>query len=47
MKEPTHHLEVVVDLEDDAPVTAREMTLLADLLPELLKDLIALHDNAE
>lgn len=40
-------LQVVIDLEDDPAVTAPEMQLLADLLPELVKDLLGLKDNQE
>ena len=40
-------LEVTIELEDDAVVTAPEMQLLADLLPELVKDLLWLRDNQE
>lgn len=39
--------ELNIDFEpDDLPVTAPEMQLLADLLPELIKDLLWLqHEN--
>lgn len=40
-------LQVVIDLEDHPAVTAPEMQLLADLLPELVKDLLWLQDNQE
>jgi hypothetical protein len=40
-------LQVTIDLEGDPPVTAPEMQLLADLLPELVKDLLWLKDNQE
>ena len=40
-------LQVVLDLQDDPAVTAPEMQLLADLLPELVKDLLWLQDNTE
>jgi len=40
-------LQVTIDLEDDPAVTAPEMQLLADLLPELVKDLLWLRDNQE
>lgn len=41
------HIDITLDLDDDAAVTAPEMQLLADLLPELLKDLLWLNDNNE
>ena len=40
-------LQVVLDLQDEPAVTAHEMQLLADLLPELVKDLLWLQDNTE
>ena len=40
-------LQVIVDLEDDPAVTAPEMQLLADLLPELVKDLLWLQHHTE
>lgn len=40
-------LQVVIDLEVDAAVTAPEMQLLADLLPELVKDLVWLSEQPE
>jgi hypothetical protein len=40
-------LQVVIDLEDDPAVTAPEMQLLADLLPELVKDVLWLDDNQD
>lgn len=40
-------LQVVLDMHDDPAVTAPEMQLLADLLPELIKDLLWLQDNTE
>ena len=44
MNEP--ELQITIDLDDDAAITAPEMQLLADLLPELIKDLLWLqHDN--
>ena len=45
MKEP--ELQVVIDLEGDPAVTAPEMQLLADLLPELVKELLWLREQAE
>lgn len=39
-------LDITIELDDDPAVTAPEMQLLADLLPELVKDLLWLqHDN--
>ena len=39
-------LVITFELDDDPTVTAPEMQLLADLLPELIKDLLWLqHDN--
>lgn len=39
-------LEITFESDDDLAVTAPEMQLLADLLPELIKDLLWLqHDN--
>ena len=40
-------LHITIDLEDEPAVTAPEMQLLADLLPELVKDLLWLRDNTE
>ena len=40
-------LLVTVDLIDEPAVTAPEVQLLADLLPELMKDLLWLRDNPE
>jgi hypothetical protein len=40
-------LQIIIDLEDDSAVTAPELQLLADLLPELVKDLLWLRDNTE
>ena len=39
-------LHITIDLEDEPAVTAPELQLLADLLPELVKDLLWLcYDN--
>ena len=40
-------LDISIELEDDLAVTTPEMQLLADLLPELIKDLLWLQDNTE
>ena len=40
-------LHIIIDLEDDPAVTAPELQLLADLLPELVKDLLWLRENTE
>ena len=40
-------LQVTIELEDDPAVTAPEMQLLADLLPELVKDLLWLQHETE
>ena len=40
-------LQVSIDLEDHPAVTAPEMQLLADLLPELIKDLLWLQHETE
>lgn len=40
-------LHITLDLDDDAAVTAPEMQLLADLLPELIKDLLWLQSDTE
>ncbi len=45
MNDPELH--ITVDLEDHPAVTAPELQLLADLLPELIKDLLWLQDNTE
>lgn len=45
MNKPSLQVEVKLDIKDDEPVTAPEMKLLSDLLPELLKDLIWLKDD--
>lgn len=39
-------LQIVIEF-DEPVVTAPEMQLLADLLPELVKDLLWLRDNPE
>ena len=40
-------LQVTTDLDDDAAITAPELQLLADLLPELIKDLLWLQHDTE
>lgn len=40
-------LLITIDLDDEPAVTAPEMQLLADLLPELVKDLLWLHHETE
>ena len=40
-------LEVTTDLDDDEAITAPELQLLADLLPELIKDLLWLQHDTE
>ena len=40
-------LLITIDLEDEPAVTAPEMQLLADLLPELVKDLLWLRQEDE
>lgn len=40
-------LQVTIDLDDDAAITAPELQLLADLLPELIKDLLWLQHDTE
>lgn len=40
-------LLITIDLEDEPAVTAPEMQLLADLLPELVKDLLWLQHETE
>lgn len=40
-------LQVTVDLEDEPAITAPEMQLLADLLPEIIKNLILLQEDNE
>ena len=40
-------LEVTLDLDDDLAVTAPELQLLADLLPELVKVLLWLQHDTE
>ena len=40
-------LVITLDLDDDPEVTAPEMQLLADLLPELIKDLLWLQNDTE
>ena len=46
MNEDDDTIRVTIDL-GDVPVTPAEMKLLADLLPELLKDLLQMQDDAE
>jgi len=40
-------LEVTFESDDDLTVTAPEMQLLADILPELIKDLLWLQRDQE
>lgn len=40
-------LLITIDLDDDPAVTAPEMQLIAHLLPELIKDLLATQGNEE
>ena len=40
-------LDISFELDDDPAVTAPEMQLLADLLPELIKDLLWLQHDTE
>ena len=40
-------LEVTFEYADELAVTAPEMQLLADLLPELIKDLLWLQHDTE
>jgi hypothetical protein len=40
-------LVITFELDDDPAVTAPEMQLLADLLPELIKDLLWLQHDSE
>lgn len=40
-------LQVSIDLEDHPAVTAPEMQLLADLLPELIKNLLSQQTDTE
>jgi hypothetical protein len=40
-------LQVTIELDDDPAVTASEMQLLADLLPELVKDIVGLQEQHE
>lgn len=40
-------LDITFELDDDLSVTAPEMQLLADLLPELIKDLLWLQETNE
>ena len=40
-------LLITIDLDDEPAVTAPEMQLLADLLPELVKDLLWLQNETE
>jgi hypothetical protein len=40
-------LLITIDMEDEPAVTAPEMQLLADLLPELVKDLLWLQNDNE
>ena len=40
-------LEVTFESDDELAVTAPEMQLLADLLPELVKDLLWLQHDTE
>jgi hypothetical protein len=40
-------LRVESDLEADRPVTPDEMKLIGDLLPQLVKDLLALQEEDE
>ena len=40
-------LDISFELDDDPAVTGPEMQLLADLLPELIKDLLWLQHDTE
>ena len=40
-------LDITFELDDHPTVTAPEMQLLADLLPELIKDLLWLQHETE
>lgn len=42
-----YDLDITFELDDDLSVTAPEMQLLADLLPELIKDLLWLQETNE
>lgn len=46
MNEDDDPIRVTIDL-GDVPVTPAEMKLLADLLPELLKDMLWLQSDEE
>lgn len=45
MNDPELH--ITLELDDDPVVTAPELQLLADLLPELIKDLLWLQHDTE
>lgn len=40
-------LEVTIDLDADLPVTPPEIKLVADLLPQLIKDILAMQADRE
>ena len=40
-------LEVTIDLEADLPVMPPEIKLVADLLPQLIKDILAMQAEVE
>lgn len=40
-------IDVSIDLEGDLPVSYPEVQLLADLLPQLIKDILALQADME
>ena len=45
MNEP--ELQVTLDLDDHPAITAPELQLLADLLPELIKEVLWLQHDTE
>ncbi len=40
-------LPVTIDLEDEPAVTPQEINLVGELLPQLIKDLLAQQDDDE
>lgn len=40
-------LEVTIDLDADLPVMPPEIKLVADLLPQLVKDILAMQSEGE
>lgn len=47
MNKSENHMVVECDLDADLPLLTDELTLVQELLPELLKDMLWLQDDKE